>query len=179
MKCDYCNGVGTYDPFTGPTAECPKCKGTGHIGKVGPSDADFEALRVFGDVPKVAPLYAEERKLAAQQAKVRNDKFQNQADAAIDTIYNKHVIVKYHPGCKIQDVAGDVTEVESYGPHIQRIKVSEGGYIHDIGMQDVESIRDYATGQELWPGSATKQAAAKFHVASIGTLSAKPSNKPS
>lgn len=28
--CDYCNGLGRYDPFVGPTADCPKCSGTGN-----------------------------------------------------------------------------------------------------------------------------------------------------
>ena len=30
-SCDYCNGRGEYEPFTGPTQECPKCNGTGNV----------------------------------------------------------------------------------------------------------------------------------------------------
>jgi len=29
--CDYCNGLGHYDPFVGPTTDCPKCEGTGNV----------------------------------------------------------------------------------------------------------------------------------------------------
>jgi hypothetical protein len=174
MKCDYCNGVGSYDPFTGPTTECPKCKGTGHVGKVGSADAphgfdeckDQECPSPYHLAPnpdgtygvpaskQLADTYAEERKEAAQRARVRNVAFQKKAKVATDALIGKDVEVYFHPGLNRTARAGIVEEVESFGPHIQSIKLDIGTRSPlDIGMQDVERIVNGRTGDELWPTS--------------------------
>jgi hypothetical protein len=69
-------------------------------------------------------------------------------------IFNKFVDVHFHPGLGRGTIRGDVTDVKSHQGHIQRIKVSEGGYMHDIEMHDIKSVNDATTGVELWPINA-------------------------
>ena len=176
MKCDYCNGRGSYDPFSGPTTECPKCKGTGQVGSAdattvtSPENMEFDRALTpeehaqldaysrqkwglpnpdgtYGK-PVLDGMYPEERKAAAQQARVKNS--QRGADAAIDKLYNKFVRVTFHPGLNLAPIDGDIIEVETFGPHIQRIKVSDHGTERDIGMHDVSIICE-TDGTQLWP----------------------------
>lgn len=51
MKCDYCGGRGSYDPFTGPTETCPKCGGSGEMG-------DMLAVPNNGPLNSSSPLIA-------------------------------------------------------------------------------------------------------------------------
>ncbi|MCH8036037.1 MAG: hypothetical protein IIC53_02810 [Proteobacteria bacterium] len=77
---------------------------------------------------------------------------------------DKFVHVKFHPGLNRAAVEGEITESETFGPHLQSIKVSEGGYIHDICMGDVESITEVSTGTKLWESKRTRSPGPKFNV---------------
>lgn len=179
MKCEYCGGKGTYDPFVGPTAECPKCKGTGQVGSTDEcNDSHLDDGRHLGG-KTLMPAFAEAMKRAAKPgalvpppvgaAAAANFK---KANAVIGGLVDKFVRVMFRPGLKLQWVEGDITEVESFSSHIQSIKLSEGGYIHDIEMGDVETIHDRTTGAQLWPGTEDRLRAAKQaakHVTVVST----------
>ena len=155
--CDYCNGRGTYDPFTGPTTECPKCNGTGNVGEPTKSWTDeeldaagFKSHRVFpkDDTPKTADEAAE---------RVRQNAIANapRVMTMADRLRNSFVDVKFHPGLNMATVRGDIVDVETFGKSIMRITLSDYGTMHDIGMHDVESVKlvgAHAADAQIWPG---------------------------